>query len=200
VEIQQDEVQAALAADLTQLRGLVLRAADIYQGDYPAHLRRSHLIHDHFVDLAAHYAENRSDVDLVEVNQFWILVYRAGYALSFKKLRRGRRSSGRLTGQRRRFRGQEALDGLPRMVNLELGYRTDIQGQVKDIFVVCPSGDDANMWEFRLDESGAVPNVVSLFGKKQPALQPDAGGTTISSKRSKRNETQSGDGNPGEGI
>lgn len=198
MEIQQQAVHAELDAYLPALRAGVETAVTKYNGMYDAGLRKVHskrstasVIHDHIVDNMAHFAEGSDGIELRLVSNLWILSFPEGYLIRFKKVGRSRLASGHRTGQVKRFRNHEQLEGLPKTVNLDLSYELDDEGMLRAVYLICPAGVSANMWDSELTDDGARPVVVSLFGTPS---EPQ-GATLLPKKREKKDEIESGDGN-----
>lgn len=198
MEIQQEQVHNDLAAYLPSLRSAVSAAVGAYSDQYSSGVRRVHsprtrasAIHDHIVDNMAAFADLHDGVSLEETQNLWLLSLHNGYLLRFKKVGRSRIAAGHRTGQHKRFRNQQQLDGLPKAINLDLSYELDEVGALRAVYLICPSGSYSNMWDSEINTEGARPIVVSLFGT--PPTDPE-GATLLPKKRDKKDETQSGDG------
>jgi len=199
MEIQQEVVHADLAPYLSALRLGVEKAVTEYHAGYDAGLRKVHskrsaasLIHDHIVDNMAKFAEVQIGVELRVASNLWLLSFPEGYLIRFKKVGRKMLASGHRTRQVRKFRNHQQLDGLPPAISLDLSYELNDEGKLAAVYLICPAGTEANMWDSELRSDGARPVVVSLFGTPS---EPQ-GATLLPKKRDKKDETQSGDGNP----
>lgn len=199
MELQQEAVHADLAEYLPSLRAAVADAVSEYNS-YDAGLRRVHsrrsvasLIHDHIVNNIAQFAEGNPEAALHSVSNLWVLSFSKGYLIRFKKVDEARLPFGHRTKQVRDFRSHQQLNGLPRAVNLDLGYDLDSEGMLRSVYLICPASVTTNMWESELRDDGAQSVVVSLFGNP---VEPQ-GATLLPKKRSVKDEAESGDGDSG---
>ena len=118
------------------------------------------------------------------------------YAIRIKKFDQQSRSGNVRTGDDRRFRFQQPLEGIPRLIHLELGYvpnalRTDVQ----DVRLICLNGYRI-YWTHSIERPDDDANVYDLFQgtpdphHPQPAIRPkdqdDAARETVIIKPKKR--------------
>jgi hypothetical protein len=201
VEISQSKVHEDLAEYLPSFRTAVAAAVSGYEAGYSPrqrtiHTRRSRasLIHDHIVANIAKAAEGWDDVKLVESKMLW-LVSIPGYLIRIKKVGPSKLPSGHRTRQVRRLRSHKQLDGLPQAISLDLSYELNQQtGELRKVYLICPSGVYGNMWDSELESSGeTTPVVVSLFNA--PA-STDPSGATLRPKKGRNDEAEPGDGGP----
>lgn len=197
MEVQQQAVHSDLEMFLPRLRNSIESAVAAYNGDYSAAQHRLHskrstasVIHDHIVHNMAALAETADGVELTWSKNLWMLQFRAGYLIRFKKVGSSKIAAGHRTRQVKKYRNQQQLENLPPSVNLDLGYELDKESKLAAVYLICPSGTWSNMWESELLDTGALPVVVSLFGT--PPKDPE-GAKLLPKKRDKKYETQSGD-------
>jgi len=197
MEVQQEVVHSELGPYLSGLRGSVAAAVEAYEKNYEGAMRRIHskrsaasIIHDHIVYNMAEFAENREGVELRWLANLWLLSFPEGYLVRFKKVGSAKLPAGYRTKQVRKYRNHQQLDGLPKSVNLDLSYQLDSLGKLQAVFLICPSGTSSNMWHSVVNDDGARPVVVSLFGTP---TEPQ-GATLLPKKRDTKDDSQSSDG------
>lgn len=200
-----DEVERDLGSLFPRLYAIAKEAVGTYRSEgYSPRIRKDHskrsrasLIHDHWVAAASRLQEEFPDLRLELIQHLWVLCVGSRYAIRFKMVDDDKLpAAGHLTGQTIRFRNQLPLDGLeePPGHNLEIGYQLDSLGQLHRVFLISPSGNQSNEWEYELSDNGAAAVVVSLFPR--PAADPGAA-QIVPKKPEKFHETEPGDGNSG---
>ncbi len=206
MEIHQSQVHRALESYLQSLRVMVGQAVADYGALYSPLLRSIHTsrtkasaVHDHFFHHARNYAEKTPGVRFEQLRKLCMLHFSEGFIIRFKKMDKDLLPSGHLTDQVVKFRTQQALEGLPESVHLDLGYEEDMLGNLQSVYLICPSGPRSNMWVSELnDEAPATTTVVSLFEASNTIIEEPAGAIIATkAKQDKRNETQSGNGDSG---
>ncbi len=109
-------------------------------------------------------------------NRYGLVVFEIrGYAIRFKKHDEQLLSRNQETRQVRDFMGQQPLEGVPSVWNLEAGYVLDrIGSSIVSTNVVCPNGfKNEPYWHIELHEQGYELSAVhDLFA---PENQPEQG-------------------------
>jgi hypothetical protein len=201
--ISEADVRRDLGEHFHALHELVGKAVDTYNS-YPASLKKAHskrsrasLIHDHFLEHAAAYAERRQEsVRLVETKHLWVFYFQTGYAMRFKKVDDEKMTAGQLTEQVRNFRSQADVVGIPISTHLDLGYQLTELGQLAHVYIVCPSGIQSNAWDVEITATDVKSVVVNLFPPPKATDEPVTGGKVIPKTRD-TDESESGNDDPG---
>ncbi|WP_186821594.1 hypothetical protein [Wohlfahrtiimonas chitiniclastica] len=89
----------------------------------------------------------------VEKNRMFLCIIDAApdvYAIRFKKMNRYGQSANIPTNQTTLFKSQEAIMDLSKSYNLEIGYSLDEFGELVDIILAYPNGDNVPFWSYSL--------------------------------------------------
>ncbi|MGF6641598.1 hypothetical protein [Paraburkholderia sp. MM6662-R1] len=130
---------------------------------------RANIVHDHWVDRAARFAEATEGADLVDVNRLKVLVIGSPvgvFAIRMKKMDGELRTANVSTGQVRDFKNQEQLDGMPGACHLELGYTLNSAAtEIDAVYLVCPSGEGI-AWSLRLLAESVETVMADLYEQR----------------------------------
>ena len=107
-----------------------------------------------------------------------ILIKFDGFLIRFKKLDKRRLAGNIQTLQAINFSSQSDLPGCQSSIHLNAGYVLDeTKSSIKNIFITCPSSQDANRWSLDLNNfidnkyKIPIPPIVQ-FAKEQEEIQP----------------------------
>lgn len=190
-------VEAALkivAPHAEALYSIPMDAWTEYHADMPKGLlvsfgprTRASAVHDLMVANATRYAATTNgEVRMFEHRQMMGMVIAGLLAIKFKKIDEENQSRNQPTKQIEDFRGQQQIDGLETLHNLELGHvLNEHQTQIVEVRLVYPSGDGV-YWSTKIGDGGAEPSVVELFPPsvdpnppKPPSIKPKKSGAVI---------------------
>lgn len=196
---RESDVRRDLGGHFGNLYKMVRESVDTYNDSYPASLKKAHskrsrasLIHDHFFEQAAIFAEPRQDIlRLVESRNLWMLFFQVGYSMRFKKVDEDRIAGGHITDQLENYRCQFEVEGIPSSVHLDLSYQLSNDLQLSNVYVICPSGVQTNAWELEITPNDARSVVVDLF-PESPTDGSSIEGGKITPKEKSIDESESG--------
>ena len=188
--INEIEAIRILGSRAKYLRRIILGAWDDYL-EYPSALRRVHrpgtranIVHDHIRHRARDWSETASDAQAVEINGLFIVVVEQRLAIRFKLLDENRSPRNIPTRQVKEFRNQRDIGDLRQQLNLvgeicnlEAGYILDqLQTEIRETWIVCPSGLRANAWQFEIKDSveatRTLPEVAPLRPSSGTSVRP----------------------------
>lgn len=122
-------------------------------------IARANVIHDFTIDCASKLLPDARIFDKSNLKLFVI----KNICLRFKKFDTSLSSRNQPTSQVKAFRGQQQLDGVPAMHNLEAGYTVnEFEQSISGLHIVCPNGN-SNYWEMELLEDGVSTPIVDIF-------------------------------------
>ncbi|WP_042301598.1 hypothetical protein [Paraburkholderia kururiensis] len=197
--VAQEKALIALDPYLRTLRTLCLDSWQDYQS-YPVDKRavhdsttRANIVHSHWVQRAAQYAELTPGWELLNLTRLHVLVARVGdivFALRMKKVDGELRSSNVTTQQIEDFRNQEPLEGIPEACHLELGYMLNASATaVSGIYLICPSGKGV-LWSVEIKAESVETVIADLYANREPAA-PEDQGAILRPKRTESETTES---------
>lgn len=172
-QIEENQVKELLGEKIEDLWEIVNGGWSDYLKLYPDSAKllhssgtRASIVHDHQIARASQYALKNQvfGAALVNLSKMQVLLIDQKFAIRFKKLDSGKKSSNQPTNQVIKFQSQDQLDGLPETFNLEAGYvLSKDEKEVSEIYLVCPNGSKKNFWAMRLEKGEATTLVSDLF-------------------------------------
>lgn len=129
---------------------------------------RAHVVHDFTIDCASKILTAARIFDKATLKLFVF----DSICLRFKKFDGLLTSRNQPTSQVKAFRGQQQLDGVTGVHNLEAGYTLDeFEQSISSLHIVCPNGR-TNYWEMELLEEGISTPVVDMFSDTSEDVDP----------------------------
>lgn len=173
--IERDDAIEALP-EIAEFRPIFLEAWNEWL-EQPAKFRskmttgaRATVVHDLVVEAAARTLG--STTRIVDKSGLKLFVF-GQICVRFKKHDADLASRNQPTQQVKDFLGQEQLDGVPAIYNLEAGYVLDAsETAVVATNLVCPNGHrNRPYWSIELQDEGYQFDVTDLFDRSRPAPQ-----------------------------
>jgi hypothetical protein len=182
--IAQENSIAALGPYLYALRAMCWDSWEDYQA-YPPHTKvvhnsttRANIVHCHWSDRAARFAESTEGWELLNLMGLFVLVGKLGntvFALRMKKVDFELRSSNVPTQQIEDFKNQVPLEGMPEACHLEIGYMLNASATaISGIFLICPSGKGV-LWSVELKMESVETVIADLYAHREPAIHEEQG-------------------------
>ncbi len=128
----------------------------------------SNLTRDYAVAEIERLWRGDDDVRIYDKGMLKLFVVKGTYAIRIKKFDRSSRSSNVRTGDDMRFRFQQPIAGIPRVIHLELGYVPNaLRTGIDDVRLVCLNGR-REYWSYSIESPASNENVYDLFGGTTP--------------------------------